>query len=153
MRKGPLIPWGRRPRSPVPLTPRRCHGQPSHPKPGKTQLAPAPPTGRSQALPTRGGGRGCAVIGPLCSGRDFLLAVAPSTRAPVVRAGTSLAKSRVSKSVPAASSHVGAAAPSLLDPRAQPALAGCEAARRRLDHWSPPPSHPSSGRARHAPVG
>ena len=35
----------------------------------------------------------------------------------------------------------------------QPALAGCEAARRRLDHWSPPPPRPSSGRAGHAPVG
>ncbi|CAI9156564.1 unnamed protein product [Rangifer tarandus platyrhynchus] len=98
-------------------------------------------------------GEGCAGIGPLCSGHSFLLAVAPSTRAPVVRAGTSLAKSRVSKSIPAARSHMGAAAPSLLDPHVQPALAGCEAARRRLDYWSPPPPRPSSGQAGHALVG
>lgn len=79
--------------------------------------------------------------------------VAEHACAPVVRAGTSLAKSRVSKSIPAARSHVGAVAPSLLDRHVQPALARCEAARRRLDHWSPPPPRPSSSRAGHAPVG
>lgn len=114
-------------------------------KPPPVFASQAWPTQHSQAPPMC---RGQTVIGPA-----LLQVQLPIGRGALVAGtGASLAKSWVSKSIPACVLTWGPQ-PSLLDPRAHPALAGCKAARCRLDHWSTPLTHPSSGWAGHARVG